>query len=90
MRGEAEEVEEGAEVGPVDAEGGAVGELGDGMPAEGPGFAEADVGDADGAVDEKVGEAGEGEEPGEEGGSDRGLVKFVSKGAKCEKQEEPD
>ena len=48
------------------------------------------MGDADGAVDEKVGEAGEGEEPGEEGGSDRGLVKFVSKGAKCEKQEELD
>jgi len=33
LRGEAEEVEEGAEVGPVDAEGGAVGELGDGMAA---------------------------------------------------------
>jgi len=47
---ETEEVEEDAEVRTVDAEGGAVGELGDGMAAEGPGAAEADVGYADRAV----------------------------------------
>jgi len=33
LRGEAEEVEEGAEVGAVDAEGGFVGELGDSVAA---------------------------------------------------------
>lgn len=76
LRGETEEVEEGAEVGAVDAEGGAVGKFGNGVATQGPSAAEADVCDADGAVDEEVGEAGEGEEPGEKGGSDWGLDMF--------------
>jgi hypothetical protein len=49
----------------------AVGEFVDGVAFYAPGFAEADVGEADGAVDEEVGDAGEGEEAEEELEDDR-------------------
>jgi hypothetical protein len=58
LGGETEEVHYGADVGAVDAEGGAEGEFVDGVAVEFPGRAEADVGYSDTAEDEEGGETG--------------------------------
>jgi len=48
------------------------------VAAESPGFAEPDVGYADGAVYEEICEAGEGEQPGEKCGANGSLDRSVS------------
>ena len=74
LRGQANEVEENAEPGTPDAELGLVGQPVDRMALHTPCLAEADVSQANGVVDAKVGDTCQGQEPVEQDATGGSLV----------------
>ena len=80
---EAENVERETDPGPDGTEHGSEGEVVGRTAVHGPSFAEADVRVADAAPGEEVGEAGDGQKPGEDGAS---VVGFIDVGEAAEEE----